>query len=82
MGAPHLAAFSGKLYLELRIVTAQGSVGFGLAGAGLRTGPPVEGEVFPGSEETSWAVYSHSGKFYHRCARPSHAHCSLPFVPD
>ena len=78
MGAPHLAAFSGKLYLELRIVTAQGSVGIGLAGTGLRTGPEVVGEVSAGSDETSWAVYAHSGKFYHRCARPSHLHCSLP----
>jgi hypothetical protein len=61
-----LAVCAGKFYMELRVLTAQGSAGVGFAGTSFRLG--LDSEGYPGEDEMAWAYYAHSGKLGHGCA--------------
>ena len=72
MGAPHLAACGGKVYWELRVVSAQGGALVGFAGTSFRSGllAPQGQEALLGFDEAGWALSAYSGKRYHGSVRP------------
>jgi hypothetical protein len=70
MGAPHLAARGGKVYWELRIVSAKGWAGVGFAGTSFRSGPQAPQDAVLGADEASWALYVDDGRRNHGCADP------------
>ena len=65
MGAPYLAASSGKVYWELRIVEAKNLVGVGFAGTSFRSGPQAPKDDLLGGDEASWALYADDGQRLH-----------------
>ena len=67
MGAPHLAACGGKVYWELRIVSAQGYALVGFAGTSFRSGlqAPQGHEALLGLDEAGWALVVGNGLRFH-----------------
>jgi hypothetical protein len=65
VGAPQLSASGGKLYWELRVVTATGWAGVGFVGTSFRCGPQAPQDVL-GADKASWALYIDDGKRNHR----------------
>jgi hypothetical protein len=67
VGAPHLAACEGKVFWELRIVSAQGVAFIGFAGTSFRCGSqaPQDMHVILGMDEAAWALDVDSGRTFH-----------------
>jgi hypothetical protein len=65
VGAPFLSVAKGrKVYWEMTILEAQGSVRFGFAGSKSNYGKPAR---HVGQGKKSWGFSSDNGNGYHRC---------------
>jgi hypothetical protein len=71
VGAPYLAACEGKLYWEMRVISAFPQVCF--AGTSFRTGSqaPQGQEAYAGMDETGWALIAGSRRLQGSVPKPS-----------